>query len=197
MVATSGDRLLAIDAVEALRDILIPRALVVTPNLHEAAALTGRPLAEDEIAMRSQGEELLERGARAVLVKGGHGSGEESVDLLVTPDGVTRFAAPRIATRNTHGTGCTLSAAIAAGLAKGRSLVEATGDAKDLPHRRSAGRGSAAYRQGSGPGAPLLQVVVSRTAQPAGDQRGSLTNSGLSIAFGMRGIQARRCARRS
>lgn len=130
MVATSGDRLLAVDAVAALRDILIPRALVVTPNLHEAAALTGRPIAQDEGEMRIQGEELLKFGARAVLVKGGHGSGRESVDLLVEPGGVTRYAGPRIATRNTHGTGCTLSAAMAAGLAKGQSLAEATGQAK-------------------------------------------------------------------
>jgi hydroxymethylpyrimidine/phosphomethylpyrimidine kinase len=130
MVATSGDRLLAVDAVEALREILMPRALVITPNLQEAAVLTGRPVAADETAMRIQGEELLDRGARAVLVKGGHGSGDESVDLLVEHSGVTRFAGPRIATRHTHGTGCTLSAAIAAGLAKGMTLTEATRQAK-------------------------------------------------------------------
>jgi hydroxymethylpyrimidine/phosphomethylpyrimidine kinase len=131
MVATSGDRLLSVDAVEALRDILMPRALVVTPNLHEAAVLTGLPVAQSEDAMRRQGEMLLERGARAVLVKGGHGDGRESVDVLVEPEGVTRYAGPRVETRNTHGTGCTLSAAIAAGLATGLTLRPAVKQAKD------------------------------------------------------------------
>jgi hydroxymethylpyrimidine/phosphomethylpyrimidine kinase len=130
MVATSGDRLLSIDAVEALRDILMPRALLVTPNLHEAAVLTGEAVASTEDQMQAQGEALLAKGAQAVLVKGGHGNGRQSVDLLVEAAGVTRFAAPRIDTRNTHGTGCTLSAAIAAGLARGLHLHEAVGEAK-------------------------------------------------------------------
>jgi hydroxymethylpyrimidine/phosphomethylpyrimidine kinase len=130
MVATSGDRLLSIDAVEALRDILMPRALLVTPNLHEAAVLTGEAVASTEDQMQAQGEALLAKGAQAVLVKGGHGNGRQSVDLLVEAAGVTRFAAPRIDTRNTHGTGCTLSAAIAAGLARGLDLHEAVGEAK-------------------------------------------------------------------
>lgn len=131
MVATSGDRLIAADAVDALRRILIPRATLITPNLPEAAALLDtQEIAADEAAMRRQGEALLGSGARAVLMKGGHQGGETSVDLLVESSGVTRFEAPRVQTRNTHGTGCSLSAAIAAGLAKGQTLHEAVEAAK-------------------------------------------------------------------
>jgi hydroxymethylpyrimidine/phosphomethylpyrimidine kinase len=130
MIATSGDKLLAPDAVEVLKRVLMPRALVVTPNLPEAAALLDAPIADSETAMRAQGERLLALGARAVLIKGGHGGGVESVDLLIEPTAFTRLAADRIATANTHGTGCTLSSAIAAGLAKGLSLAEAVRAAK-------------------------------------------------------------------
>jgi hydroxymethylpyrimidine/phosphomethylpyrimidine kinase len=121
---------LAPDAVENLRRLLIPKALVLTPNLAEAAALLDTAVAGDEAAMREQGERLLAFGARSVLMKGGHGEGAESVDLLVEPQGVTRLAGPRFDTRNTHGTGCTLSSAIAAGLAKGLALAEAVQSAK-------------------------------------------------------------------
>src|SRR5262245_39636563 len=130
MVATSGDKLLAPDAIDALRSVLFPRALVATPNLPEAAALLGAPIAETEADMRAQAERLLALGPRAILIKGGHGSGAESVDLLVGPTAFVRLAADRIATQNTHGTGCTLSSAIAAGLAKGLPLTEAVGAAK-------------------------------------------------------------------
>jgi hydroxymethylpyrimidine/phosphomethylpyrimidine kinase len=130
MVASSGDRLLVASALEALRSELIPRALVVTPNLSEAAQLTGAILARNEEEMEVQGRKILSLGARRVLIKGGHGSGEESVDLLIGKGEVVRLSAKRIATRNTHGTGCTLSAAIAAGLAKGLDLVAAAQDAK-------------------------------------------------------------------
>jgi hydroxymethylpyrimidine/phosphomethylpyrimidine kinase len=130
MIATSGDRLLAPEAVDSLKTVLIPRALVITPNLPEAAALLGEPVAEDETAMRGQGERLLKLGPGAVLMKGGHAAGDESADLLVDAAGVQRFAAPRLATRNTHGTGCTLSSAIAAGLAKGLALRHAVAAAK-------------------------------------------------------------------
>lgn len=131
MIATSGDRLLAPAAVEVLRRVLIPRAVVITPNVPEAAALLEAPPARNETEMREQGERLLALGARAVLIKGGHGSGPESVDLLIEPTRETRLAAVRVDTRNTHGTGCTLSAAIAAGLAKGLDLVAAVRAAKD------------------------------------------------------------------
>jgi hydroxymethylpyrimidine/phosphomethylpyrimidine kinase len=130
MVAASGDKLLAADAIDVLKRALIPRALVVTPNLPEAAALLDAPIARNETEMREQGERLLALGPRAVLVKGGHGSSAESVDLLIEPSAFVRLAADRIATQNTHGTGCTLSSAIAAGLAKGHGLTEAVGAAK-------------------------------------------------------------------
>ncbi len=130
MVATSGDRLLAADAVEALRNVLIPRAIVVTPNLPEAAALTGATAARNEREMEIQARELLTLGARNVLIKGGHGSGDESVDLLVGEGELLRLSARRVATKNTHGTGCTLSSAIAAGLARGLDLRTAAREAK-------------------------------------------------------------------
>jgi hydroxymethylpyrimidine/phosphomethylpyrimidine kinase len=130
MIAASGDRLLAPDAIDTLKRVLIPRALVITPNLPEAAALLEAPIASTETQMREQAERLLALGARAVLIKGGHGSGPESVDLLVEPTAFTRLAADRVATENTHGTGCTLSSAIAAGLAKGLDLAAATSAAK-------------------------------------------------------------------
>jgi hydroxymethylpyrimidine/phosphomethylpyrimidine kinase len=103
----------------------------VTPNLLEAAALLDQPVARDEDDMLAQGQALIARGAKAVLVKGGHGTGETSVDLLVVPGGKVRLEARRLATRNTHGTGCTLSSAIAAGLAKGFALGQAVTEAKD------------------------------------------------------------------
>lgn len=130
MIATSGDRLLAPDAVEALRKLLIPRALVVTPNLPEAAALAGASLARNEQEMEIQARELLALGAPHVLIKGGHGNGEESVDLLIGQGAVLRLSARRVDTKNTHGTGCTLSSAIAAGLAKGLELKVAVQNAK-------------------------------------------------------------------
>ena len=108
MVATSGDRLLAPAAIEVLKRDLMPRALVVTPNLHEAAALLDEPLARNETEMRDQAEKLLRLGAKAVLIKGGHAQGPEAVDLLVTPDAAARLSTEKIDTANTHGTGCTL-----------------------------------------------------------------------------------------
>jgi hydroxymethylpyrimidine/phosphomethylpyrimidine kinase len=130
MVASTGAALLAPSAVEALRIELIPRALVVTPNLPEAAMLTGASLARNEEEMEAQAREILSLGARHVLIKGGHGESAESVDILIGEGKVLRLPAKRIATRNTHGSGCTLSAAIAAGLAKGRDLVTAVQEAK-------------------------------------------------------------------
>jgi hydroxymethylpyrimidine/phosphomethylpyrimidine kinase len=130
MVATSGDRLLAPEAVDALRTQLIPRARIITPNLPEAAALLNASLATDEADVEDQGRRLLALGCGAVLIKGGHGQGAESIDYLVTANGVAAFAAPRIVTKNTHGTGCSLSSAIAAGLAKGEDLETAVRGAK-------------------------------------------------------------------
>ncbi len=151
MIAASGDRLLAPDAVETLRRVLIPRALVVTPNLPEAAAILDEPVAADEAAMRAQGERILALGARAVLVKGGHADGPESADILVDAGGVRRFASPRIATRNTHGTGCTLSSAIAAGLARGLDLAAAVEAGKVYVAAAIAASDTLAIGHGHGP----------------------------------------------
>ena len=130
MVATSGDRLLAAEAVEALRSKLIPCASVITPNLPEAAALLDEPVALSEAAIENQGRRLLAMGCRAVLIKGGHGQGAESTDYFIDANGTVALSAPRIATKNTHGTGCSLSSAIAAGLAKGDGLEIAIRNAK-------------------------------------------------------------------
>ena len=130
MVATSGDRLLAAEAVEALRTKLMRSASVITPNLPEAAALLDEPIARSEAEIESQGRRLLGLGCRAVLIKGGHGEGTESIDYLVTANTTIALAAPRVATRNTHGTGCSLSSAVAAGLAKGDDLETAVRNAK-------------------------------------------------------------------
>jgi hydroxymethylpyrimidine/phosphomethylpyrimidine kinase len=130
MVATSGDRLLATEAVDALRTKLIPLSSLITPNMPEAAALLNEPVAADEAAIQSQGKRLLAMGCSSVLIKGGHGQGAESIDYLVRDSGTIALAAPRIATQNTHGTGCSLSSAIAAGLAKGEDMETAVRNAK-------------------------------------------------------------------
>jgi hydroxymethylpyrimidine/phosphomethylpyrimidine kinase len=151
MVATSGDRLLAPDAIAALKRELIPRARVVTPNLPEAAALLGTGIAADEDAMQAQAEGILALGARAVLIKGGHSDGPYSVDFLFDGPQVTRYAFKRIATRNTHGSGCTLSSAVAAGLAKGQDLAAATQRAKQYVTDAIAAADRLAVGQGHGP----------------------------------------------
>jgi hydroxymethylpyrimidine/phosphomethylpyrimidine kinase len=130
IVATSGDRLLPADAIQALRTTLIPRASLITPNLPEAAALLEEPVADNEAMIERQGRKLLAMGCPAVLVKGGHAKGAESIDYLIRETGITALAAPRIATGNTHGTGCSLSSAIAAGLARGDDLEMAVRSAK-------------------------------------------------------------------
>ena len=114
MIAKSGDRLLAENAVAAIRDVLAPLAEVITPNLPEAAVLLGQAEPADVEAMRTMAAELLQLGSAAVLLKGGHLPGPEATDVLVDGDGTREFFAPRVATKNTHGTGCTLSSAIAA-----------------------------------------------------------------------------------
>jgi hydroxymethylpyrimidine/phosphomethylpyrimidine kinase len=130
MVATSGDRLLTADAIDALRTKLIPRASLITPNLPEAAELLGAPVAVSEADIEGQGQLLLSMGCAAVLIKGGHREGSENIDYLVRGSGTVALAAPRIATKNTHGTGCSLSSAITAGLAKGEDLETAVRNAK-------------------------------------------------------------------
>jgi len=151
MTATSGRRLLAPDAIEALRTQLVPRALVITPNLPEAAALLDAAEATDENEMLLQADRLIALGANAVLMKGGHAGGAESTDLLVTAMASIRVIGERIATRNTHGTGCTLSAAIAAGLATGRGLTEAVRNAKEYVTSAIAAADRLAIGSGPGP----------------------------------------------
>ena len=151
MVATSGDRLLAAEAVDALRTKLIPLASVITPNLPEAAALLDEDVARDEAAVEKQGRRLLAMGCKAVLIKGGHGEGAESIDYLVDSSGVTVLAAPRIATKNTHGTGCSLSSAIAAGLAKGKDMETAVRNAKAFVSAAIAAADRFSVGHGHGP----------------------------------------------
>ena len=121
MVASSGDRLLAPDAEAVIAGRLVPLATLVTPNLDEAQILTGQEVRTPE-QMERAGQTLLRQGAQVVLVKGGHLDGDTIVDVLVSARGVHRFTHPRIDTAATHGTGCTLSAAVAAGLALDRPL---------------------------------------------------------------------------
>lgn len=150
MVATSGARLIEPDAVEALVRELFPRALLVTPNLDEASLLVGRTL-RTEADMEAAGRELLARGARAVLVKGGHLAGDTVCDLLLMPDAAPLWLRnPRIATPNTHGTGCTLSSAIAAFLALGSDLPHAVRQAHEFV--RAALATGATVRTGAGSG---------------------------------------------
>jgi len=132
MVATSGHVLLEPDAIDALKRQLLPKAFLVTPNLSEAARLLGADEAVSEAQTVAQARALLNFGCKAVLLKGGHGSGNEAVDILCDGAGIERFVRPRIDTRNTHGTGCTLSAAIVALLAHGVGLREAVARAKQF-----------------------------------------------------------------
>jgi hydroxymethylpyrimidine/phosphomethylpyrimidine kinase len=124
MTAKGGASLLAKEAMEAVRSLMIPRAWLLTPNAPESEALTGLPVRTPDDQRRA-GEALLALGARAVLMKGGHLEGGRVVDLLITPSGETLFEAGRIDTRHTHGTGCTLASACAAGLAQGLTLEAA------------------------------------------------------------------------
>lgn len=132
MIATSGDVLLQADAIDAVRHELLPIARVITPNLPEAARLLDTSVAETDEAVEAQGREIIRRfDCRAVLMKGGHGTSADAVDILIDGSGAPlRLSAPRIDTRHTHGTGCTLSAAIAALLATGADLAEAVERAK-------------------------------------------------------------------
>lgn len=128
MVAKGGQPLLASDAVRAVRTLMIPRAALLTPNAPEAEALTGLPIADLDDQRRA-GEALLALGAQVVLMKGGHLPGDTVTDLLITPAGETVLEGPRVDTRHTHGTGCTLASACAAGLAQGKPLEVAVAEA--------------------------------------------------------------------
>jgi hydroxymethylpyrimidine/phosphomethylpyrimidine kinase len=151
MVAASGDVLLDEDAIETLRAVLVPRATLITPNLPEAAKLLGGDQAKDEREMSAQAAALRRLGAKAVLIKGGHAEGPEAIDILLDQDGELRLAAPRVATSNTHGTGCTLSSAVAAELAKGASLRDAVTAAKAYVTAAIAAADQLRIGEGRGP----------------------------------------------
>jgi hydroxymethylpyrimidine/phosphomethylpyrimidine kinase len=151
MVATSGDRLLDRSAESLITRLLVPVALVVTPNLNEAEILVGAEVRTPE-QMEKAGRALVAMGARAALVKGGHLRDTTTiVDVLVQADGVRRFTHERIETTSTHGTGCTLSAAITAGLALGRPLERAVADGLDFVHRAIAAAPGLGSTKGHGP----------------------------------------------
>ena len=137
MVATSGDRLLDHDAEQVIARRLVPLAALVTPNLDEARILLGMDITTVP-QMERAAAALLKMGAAGALVKGGHLEGDEVVDVLAVGGEVRRFTRPKLRTSSTHGTGCTLSAAIAAGLALGRPLERAVADALDFVHRAIA-----------------------------------------------------------
>ena len=156
MTAKGGQRLLREDAVAILRRRLLPLATLLTPNVPEAEALAGLRIA-DAAGMRHAAEALLTLGVPAVLLKGGHLPGDVVIDLLATADGCERFASPRIDTRHTHGTGCTLASAVATGLAQGMGLRESVVRARDYVFRAIA----AAPGLGGGAG-PLAHAVLGR-----------------------------------
>ncbi|MEM8793703.1 MAG: bifunctional hydroxymethylpyrimidine kinase/phosphomethylpyrimidine kinase [Pseudomonadota bacterium] len=152
MVAKSGAVLLEPEAISALIEHLLPRATVITPNLPEAAQILGLADAKTPTEMTAQGEALLAKGANTVLMKGGHGSGDTCTDLLIQAGNEpVKFEANRLETRNTHGTGCTLSSAIAAGLAKGETLTEAVRKAHTYLHKAIIAADSLTIGSGHGP----------------------------------------------
>ena len=161
MVATSGDRLLHPDAARLITERLVPLATLVTPNLDEAAILIGDQVGNPEQMARAAAA-LVKLGARAALVTGGHLAGDEVVDVLAADGAMRRFAHPRLDTESTHGTGCTLSAAVAAGLAHGRPLLQAVADAVDFVQRALA----AAPGLGRGHG-PLNHFVPAPPRPPS------------------------------
>lgn len=148
MVAKGGHKLLAVDAVATLTTRLLPLAHIITPNIPEAETLTGLAIT-DEASMHAACAALLALGPKAVLLKGGHMTGDTLVDLLATPQGTTRYESPRIDTRHTHGTGCTLASALAAGLAQHMTLPDATTRAR--AYVRAAILNAPGYGQGHGP----------------------------------------------
>ena len=157
MAASSGDALCGSGFVDAIAHELLPLVDCLTPNLAEAAMLLGEPIARSEGDMARQGQALLKLGPRAVLMKGGHLEGEDAIDLLVTEHAVHRFAGPKLASQNLHGTGCTLSSAIAANVVLGAPLPEAVSKAKAFV-RQAIERGSGSMLA-FGPG-PLVQTEL-------------------------------------
>ena len=148
MIAKGGAALLSDAAAQVLRELILPRAALLTPNAPEATALTGVEVADLD-GQRRAGEALLKLGAKAVLMKGGHVPGERVIDLLLTADGQTTFESPRLDTRHTHGTGCTLASACAMGLAQGLPLTETVARAWRYVHEAIIG--APGYGAGHGP----------------------------------------------
>ena len=159
MVAKGGHNLLAVEAVASLRQRLLPRAAVITPNLPEAEALTGMPIRSVE-DMRVAARLLLSLGVPAVLLKGGHLEGDMLTDLLATADGIEVFSAPRIQTRHTHGTGCTTASAVAAGLGQGLRVRDAVIRART--YVRAAIAAAPGFGGGHGPLNHAVTVDLSR-----------------------------------
>jgi hydroxymethylpyrimidine/phosphomethylpyrimidine kinase len=159
MIASSGDALAGAGFVEAIRARLLPRVDCLTPNLAEAAALLGETIATSEDDMARQAQALIGLGPRAVLLKGGHLDGEGAVDFLAANGLVMRYASTRVATRNLHGTGCTLSSAIAAHIVLGADLIAAVGSSKIFTHK--AIETARRFKFGRGPG-PLVQYAPRR-----------------------------------
>jgi len=169
MIATSGDRLFDDDTLRLMRDHLLPAAMLVTPNIDEAGALLGESLKTTADAERAAAKLVREMGAGAALVTGGHAPGNEIIDVLYT-DEARVFRAPRIESRHTHGTGCTLSAAITAGIALGQPLEEAVSTA--ISYVRAAIAAAPGLGRGTGPLGHFAQL-------PAGaprEERNSITS---------------------
>jgi hydroxymethylpyrimidine/phosphomethylpyrimidine kinase len=162
MVAASGDMLLAPDAVTAMRELMVPIAWLLTPNVRESEILTGIAII-DVPTMHLAGRKMVEMGARAVLVKGGRLGGSTSVDVLCRGSTVREFSAQRIAVKRAHGTGCTLSAAIAAAMAQGMQLEDAIESAKSYVSRALA----SAERVGHG-ATPLNHLIKPEEMKPTG-----------------------------
>jgi hydroxymethylpyrimidine/phosphomethylpyrimidine kinase len=151
MVSTTGSRLLEAGAEKALVERLIPLASLITPNLQEAAALLNLPIARSEDEIKNQAQRLLALGPSAVLIKGGHGEGPDATDIFFDGASFQSYSAPRIATANTHGTGCTLASAIAAFLVRGLPLERAIAEAKAYLHEALEHANELAIGKGSGP----------------------------------------------
>ena len=155
MVATSGAVLLEEGAIAAMRSELVPRATLVTPNLPEAAKLTGLPVDTEEERIAA-GRALIAMGAKAALIKGGHGAEEVLTDYLITPDAVDAISLPRLHSTSTHGTGCTMASAIATGLAQGMTLLDAVRRAR--AYLQEAIRTAPGFGKGHGPVNHLVRV---------------------------------------
>jgi hydroxymethylpyrimidine/phosphomethylpyrimidine kinase len=190
MVATSGDRLLEEKAVAALKDLLVPIADLVTPNVPEAALLTGLAV-EDTDDLSKAGQALLDMGAYAALMKGGHLDMKSVVDVLVSEDGASVMTGPRVHTRHTHGTGCTLASATAAALALGANLDEAVSAARDYVFeaiRTAPKLGKITKDKGNGPLNHGLSPKAN-SEQPGSEDRGDPGQDPSNPFAALKGLQ--------